>query len=91
MGKRRKSLAGSDKGSQKWRWGVRIEDLKRFCNDLRKVGIEAMPKEGDTMVIINIANMDFYFYKDETRQYDGWGTGNQDVMKDLGFKIVDPK
>lgn len=64
-----------------------LKDLQRFCNDLRKIGIEALPKDGKTMIKINIANMDFYFYKDETKQYDGWGTGNQSIIEDLGYKI----
>ncbi len=62
-----------------------LDCIKKLSVDLRKIGIEALPREGKAFVILNIGNMDFYFYKTNEKQYDGWGTKNQEIMKDLGF------
>jgi len=69
---------------------MKIDELKKLSQDLHKIGIEVTVRESFNFHILNIANMDFYFYKDDTKQYDGWGTGNQEIMKDLGF-ISPPK
>jgi len=62
---------------------MKIECLKKFAQDLRKVGIEAIPLESETYVRLNINCMEFYFYKDNSKQYDGWGTGNKEIIKDM--------
>jgi hypothetical protein len=66
---------------------MKIEDLQKFSNDLRKVGIEAVTKGGNGIyVIINIGNIDFYFYNTNEKQYDGWGSHNKEIINDLGLQ-----
>ena len=68
---------------------MKLGCLQRLCTDLRKIGIEGVVRESNTYRIININGMDFYFYlepkEDTGMEYDGWGTGQQDIIKDLGF------
>ena len=53
---------------------MKIADLKRFANDLRRVGIEAVPHEGELLNRVKIGIHDFFFDKDG--KYDGWGTSH---------------
>jgi len=66
-----------------------LDCLQRFCKDLRKIGIESVVRESEYYRIININGMDFYFYlepKETGMEYDGWGTGQKDIIDDLGLE-----
>ena len=61
-------------------------DLKKFCHDLHVAKIEARMNpsiSGQKMWSMSIHGVNFYFWKDDTKQYDGWGSRRADILHDV--------
>lgn len=66
---------------------MNIESLKLFADDLRKIsGIEAYAVEGEKMSRLVIGSAEYFFFKTDVNDYDGWG---KQVTKESDLELLD--